>query len=154
MDETGQYLVDLKSDNPSMRENATKALWVLWHRQAGMAMERELNEGVQLMNEQHLDEALVAFQSLVDKCPEFPEAHNKLATVLFLMDQYEESVKECEEVLRRIPHHFGALNGMGMCLFELKRFEEAIQSFQKALEVQPYADINHMFIARCRGGLN
>lgn len=154
MDETEKYLEDLKSEDPATRDNATKALWDLWNRQAGDEMELELNEATHLMNPQQLDDALVVLQSLVEKCPEFPEAHNKLATVLFLMSQYEESVKECEEVLRRIPHHFGALNGMGMCLFELKRFEEAIRSFQKALEIQPYADINRLFIGRCRANLN
>jgi tetratricopeptide (TPR) repeat protein len=70
------------------------------------------------------------------------------------MGQFEESVKECEEVLRRIPHHFGALNGMGLCLFDLQRHEEAIRCFQKALEIQPYAEINLTYIARCRASLN
>lgn len=154
MDKTAQYLEDLKSEDPAVRENATKELWVLWHGQAGIEIERELSVGTRLMDRQKMDEALIVFQNLVEKCPDFAEAHNKLATVLFLMDQYDESVKECEEVLRRIPHHFGALNGMGMCLFELKRFEEAITIFKRALEVQPYAGINRKFIAQCRAGLN
>jgi len=154
MDKTGQYLEDLKSEDPETRESATRALWVLWHQQEGAAMEMALNEGTQLMDQQKLDDALIAFQILVEKCPDFAEAHNKLATVLFLMGQYDESVIECEEVLRRIPHHFGALNGLGLCLFELKRFEEAILSFQRALEVQPYALINRTYIARCRANLN
>ena len=117
-------------------------------------MERELNEGTELMDQQNLDEALIALQILVEKYPDFSEAHNKLATLLFLMGQFDESVKECEEVLRRIPHHFGALNGLGLCLYELKRFEEAILTFQRALEVQPYALINRTYIARCRANLN
>lgn len=154
MDKTEQYLEDLKSEDPAMRENATRELWQLWHRQEGIELERELNKGTRLMDQQKLDEALIVFQTLVEKCPDFAEAHNKLATVLYLMNQYDESVKECEEVLSRIPHHFGALNGLGMCLYELKRFEEAIRSFQKALEVQPYAETNRQFIAHCRASLN
>ena len=101
-----------------------------------------------------LDDALMVFHALVDDCPDFTEAHNKLATLLFLMGQYDEAVKECEEVLQRIPHHFGALNGLGMCLYELKRFEQAIVVFQRALEIQPYAQINRTYIARCRASLN
>jgi tetratricopeptide (TPR) repeat protein len=154
MDPTERYLQNLKSGDPATRADATKALWAFWHRQAGAEMERELDDATKLMNPHQLNDALISLKSLVEKCPEFPEAHNKLATVLFLMCHYEASVAECEEVLRRVPHHFGALNGMGMCLFELKRFEQAIRSFQKALEIQPYAQINHMFIARCRAGLN
>jgi len=154
MSKTGQLLEDLKNEDPAIREKATRDLWVLWHRQEGIELERELNEGTDLMDQQKLDEALIAFQILVEKCPDFAEAHNKLATLLFLMGQFDEAVKECEEVLRRIPHHFGALNGLGLCLYELKRFEEAILAFQLALEVQPYALINRTYIARCRANLN
>ncbi len=154
MDKTGQYLENLKNEDPDVREKATRDLWILWHRQEGIELERELNEGTELMDQQKQDEALIAFQILVEKCPDFAEAHNKLATLLFMMGQYDEAVKECDEVLRRIPHHFGALNGMGMCLYELKRFEEAILAFKLALEVQPYALINRTYIARCRANLN
>ena len=154
MDKTGQYLEDLKSEAPAVRAKATRGLWILWHAQAGAEMEQELNEATRLMDRQQHEQALAMFQVLVEKCPEFSEAHNKLATLLFIMGQFEESVKECEEVLRRIPHHFGALNGMGLCLFDLQRHEEAIRCFQKALEIQPYAEINLTYIARCRASLN
>ena len=154
MDKTAQYLEDLKSEDPTVRENATRGLWILWHAQEGVEMERELNDATQLMDSQQHDQALEMFRSLVEKCPEFAEAHNKLATLLFMMGRFEESIKECEEVLRRIPHHFGALNGMGLCLFDLRRYEEAIGYFQKALEIQPHAAINRTYIARCRGNLN
>ena len=154
MDKTEQYLEDLKSEDPAIREHATRELWILWHGQEGAEMEKELNEGTRLMDRQQHDEALEIFRSLVEKCPGFSEAHNKLATLLFMIGKFEESVKECEEVLRRIPHHFGALNGMGLCLFDLQRYEEAIRYFQKALEIQPYAVNNRSYIARCRANLN
>ena len=154
MDKTSKLLDNLKSENPATRENATFELWTIWHRQKGLELEKELNEGTQLMDQQKHDDALIVFQVLVDKCPDFSEAHNKLATLLFLMGQYDEAVKECEEVLHRIPHHFGALNGLGMCLYELKRFEPAILVFQRALQIQPYAQINRTYIARCRANLN
>ena len=154
MDKTEQYLEDLKSEDPAIREHETRELWILWYGQEGAEMEKELNEGTRLMDRQQHDEALEIFRSLVEKCPDFSEAHNKLATLLFMMGKFEESVKECEEVLRRIPYHFGALNGMGLCLFDLQRYEEAIWYFQKALEIQPYAVNNRSYIARCRANLN
>ena len=154
MDKNEQLLEDLKSEDPAVREKATRDLWIDWHRQGGIELEHELNEATDLMDQQKLDQALIALQLLVEKCPEFSEAHNKLATLLFLMGQFDESAKECEEVLRQIPYHFGALNGLGMCLYELKRFEEAIYVFQRALDVQPYAKINRTYIARCRSNLN
>ena len=154
MDKTKQYLENLKSEDPAIREHATRELWILWYGQEGAEMEKELNEGTRLMDRQQHDEALEIFRSLGEKCPDFSEAHNKLATLLFMIGKFEESVKECEEVLRRIPHHFGALNGMGLCLFDLQRYEEAIRYFQKALEIQPYAVNTRSYIARCRANLN
>ncbi|SVD25946.1 uncharacterized protein METZ01_LOCUS378800 [marine metagenome] len=154
MDRIQQYLENLKSEDSATREKATRELWALWYRQAGAEMEEELNRGTSLMNHKNLDGALKVFQELIEKRPDFSEAHNKLATLLFLKGQYGESARECEVTLRRNPHHFGALNGMGMCLFHLNRHEEAIQYFKKALDIQPYAEINRIFIARCRGKLN
>jgi tetratricopeptide (TPR) repeat protein len=154
MDQTAQYLEDLKSDDPAVRENATRGLWVLWHSQEGSEMEKQLNEATELMDSQKHEQALVAFRTLIEKRPEFSEAHNKLATLLFMMGEFEESIKECEIVLQKIPHHFGALNGRGLCLFDLHRYEAAISCFQKALEIQPHAEINLTYIARCRGNLN
>ena len=154
MEKIEQYLEDLKSEDPATREIATKELWSLWNQQAGPEMEKELNEGTRLMGHQQLEQALKVFRSLIEKCPSFSEAHNKLATILYFMGQYEESVRECEETLRMNPHHFGALNGMGLCLFNLHQYEEAIECFKKALEIQPYAETNRIFIALCRGKLN
>ena len=154
MDNTAQLLEELKSEDPATREKATLELWVTWHQQKGIELERELNKGTQLMDQQKHNDALIVLQGLVDKCPDFTEAHNKLATLLCLMGQYDEAVKECEEVLIQIPHHFGALNGLGMCLYELKQFEQSIQVFQRALEIQPYAQVNRTYIARCRANLN
>jgi len=39
-------------------------------------------------------------------------------------------------------------------LFQLARYTEAIKSFKKALIIQPYAEFNKIYIAKCRGQLN
>ena len=43
------------------------------------------------------------FENLVVDYPEFAEAHNKLATVLYLQRKYNESIKECEITLKMNP---------------------------------------------------
>ena len=94
------------------------------------------------------------FFELLRKYPSFPEAHNKLATVLYLKGNYAESVEECKTTLKMNPVHFGAWNGLGICLFNLGQYPEAIKCFKKALEIQPFAKNNRIYIARCRGNLN
>ena len=71
MDKTEQLLEDLKCGDPAVREKATRDLWILWHRQEGIELERELNEGTELMDQQKHDDALIALQILVEKYPDF-----------------------------------------------------------------------------------
>ncbi|PIQ97356.1 MAG: hypothetical protein COV67_04740 [Nitrospinae bacterium CG11_big_fil_rev_8_21_14_0_20_56_8] len=149
-----EFLNDLKNTDPAVRETATQALWTTWHREAGELAEFQLNRGVALMAERQLDQARENFADLCEKFPDFPEGHNKLATVLYLMGRYLESVIECDITLEKNPHHFGAWNGKGLCLYNLGKFEEAILCFQRALEIQPYADVNLHYIGRCRRKLN
>ena len=106
------------------------------------------------MGLQKLDEAQAHFEKVIEIYPEFAEAHNKLATVLFLLGDYENSINECKVTLKMNPHHFGAWHGMGLCLYQLANYPKAIESFKSALEIQPYADINRKYIARCMGNLN
>jgi len=149
-----QLLSALKNPDLATRNQATRKLWEIWYQEAGKLAEDQLDQGTRLMGENLLNEARREFKSLIKNYPDFAEAYNKLATLLFLQGDYAESVFECERTLKLNPHHFGALNGMGMSLYQLARYDEALTSFNRALEIQPYADINREYIARCRGLLN
>ncbi len=154
MDETQKLLDALKDDDAETRNRATRTLWRMWFGEAGPEAETTLNRGTAMMNAKRLEEAESVFLHLIQQHPDFPEAHNKLATVLFLKGDYTGSVVECQRTLRMNPHHFGAWNGMGLCLYQLARYDEALKSFHRALSIQPHADINRKYIARCRGHLN
>ena len=154
MDDIEKLLSDLHSETPDLRNSATMALWKYWYSEAGEVAESEIREGEDLLALKKFKEALALFERVVEAYPAFAEAHNKLATVLFLLGYYESSVKECKVTLKMNPHHFGAWHGMGLCLFRLARYSEAIESFKSALEIQPYANINRLYIAACSGNLN
>lgn len=154
MDSLEKLLEALKLPDPEIRKRATAALWLRWHEEAGEDAGERIQQGIHLLNENRLGEAENLFARLTDDFPEFPEAHNKLATVHFLNGNYSHSIVECEITLKLNPHHFGAWNGLGMCLYQTGRYQEAIKSFQKALAIQPYARSNQVYIARCRARLN
>jgi len=147
-------LNDLKDEDPHRRARATKDLWNFWYQEAGEEAEKELHKGIKLMDSNELLLAEEHFFNMTKKYPHFPEAQNKLATVLYMLKKYCESVEICKQVTLANPYHFGAWNGSGLCLIQLGRFDEAIKSFEKALEIQPYAEVNAHYIARCRGALN
>ena len=149
-----ELLQDLLSEESALRQNATRALWNLWFSQAGEEAETQIREGTQLMDYQQYQKAQEIFEKIVMDCPEFAEAHNKLATVLYMQKKYSPAIDECKITLKLNPNHFGAWNGHGLCLFQLARYPEAIKSFQAASTLQPYAEFNKVYIAKCRGQLN
>ena len=152
--EEKQLLKDLLSDNPELRQTATRALWNLWLGQAGGKAEFRIRKGTKIMDIGQHELAQKEFENLVVDYPKFTEAHNKLATVLYLQRKYNESIKECEITLKMNPNHFGAWNGLGLCHYQLANYPTAIESFKTALAIQPFADFNKVYIARCRGQLN
>ena len=154
MEDVKKLLSDLHSKAPELRNSATMALWDFWYFEAGDVAETYIRKGEDLMSLNKFEEAQSHFEKVIKTYPEFAEAHNKLATVLFLLGDYKNSVNECKVTLKMNPHHFGAWHGMGLCLFKLARYSEAIESFKSALEIQPYANINRKYIATCMGNLN
>jgi tetratricopeptide (TPR) repeat protein len=74
---------------------------------------------------------------VVKRKPAFAEGWNKRATVYYLAGQYQNSIADCAEVLKRNPRHFGALSGLGQIYMQLERYDDALAWFRKALEVNP-----------------
>ena len=152
--EEKKLLQDLLSENAQLRQTATKALWDLWLSQAGEKAESRIRTGTKQMDRRQYELAQQEFENLVMDYPKFAEAHNKLATVLYMQRKYVQSIKECQITLEMNPNHFGAWNGLGLCHYELAHYQKAIESFNTALTLQPYADFNKVYIAKCRGQLN
>ena len=149
-----ELLQDLLSNNAQLRQTATKALWDLWISQAGEKAESRIRTATKQMDRRQYELAQQEFENLVIDYPKFAEAHNKLATVLYIQRKYVQSIRECQITLEMNPNHFGAWNGLGLCHYQLAHYQKAIKSFNTALTLQPYADFNKVYIAKCRGQLN
>ena len=54
------------------------------------------------------------------------------------MGDYEGSIADIDETLKREPRHFGALSGLGLCHIALGNEEEAINAFERALIHNPH----------------
>jgi tetratricopeptide (TPR) repeat protein len=53
------------------------------------------------------------------------------------MGEYQKSLADCDEVMKRNPYHFGALSGYGMIYLQLDQPAKALDYFQQALKVNP-----------------
>lgn len=130
----------LHDDDEQVRELAGVAMWVLWSRSGDRTIDRLYQRGVEQMSQGELPAALATFTLIVQRKPAFAEGWNKRATVLYLMDQDEASLRDCDEVLKRNRHHFGALSGMAQIHLRRGDPERALEAYRRALAVNPNLD--------------
>lgn len=144
----------LQSKNPLAAHLATGGLWEYWLNERGAIARREIDKGIRRMNDGKLEEALEAFNKLIRKYPDWAEAHNKQATVLFLLGNARLSYKVCQTVVELKPHHFGAWNGMALCAAHMEKWKAALDAATEALRLQPGAqgnlDLIHLANAKLR----
>jgi tetratricopeptide (TPR) repeat protein len=137
----------LGSDDAITAKLATAGLWECWLNEEGPAARRRIDEGVRLMNGGQLEGALEIFVELVKEYPRWAEAHNKRATVLYLLGNARLSYQACKLVVELKPNHFGAWNGMALCAAQLEKWKPALDAARQALALQPGAQANRDLIA-------
>jgi tetratricopeptide (TPR) repeat protein len=130
-------ILRLRDEDELVRGTAERALWLLWSRSGDAALDRLLAEGVEQMQAGRFKQAVASFSEIIRRKPSFAEGWNKRATVRYLAGDYEGSLTDCAEVLKRNPQHFGALSGYGQIYFRLERHEKAIEYWRRALRVNP-----------------
>ena len=89
------------------------------------------------MNQGEAGSAIDTFTDIIRLKPDFAEGWNKRATVYFLIGEYDKSLRDCDEVIKRNPQHWGALSGYGQIYLQLDKPEQALAYFQRALAVNP-----------------
>ena len=127
----------LRDESSFVRGFAEQGLWLLWSRSGDAEIDRLMALGTEAMQAGRHGEAIEVFSRIIDKKPEFAEGWNRRATVYYLAAQYDKSIADCHEVLKRNPRHFGALSGMGQIYAQLEDYENALRWYRRALEVNP-----------------
>jgi tetratricopeptide (TPR) repeat protein len=137
MDDAPVLVQALRDRDPLVRAYAENSLWKVWSRSGDDEVDRLLAIGIEQMNARESDAAVATFTRVLELKPEFSEGWNKRATVHYLMGAYTKSLADCDEVLKRNPHHFGALSGYGMIYLQLDQPERALEYLERALAVNP-----------------
>lgn len=127
----------LRDTDPLVRELAESAMWQVWSRSGDATIDRLFATGVEQMQARHGEEAVDTFSEIIRRRPEFAEGWNKRATVYYLLGEYQKSLADCDEVMKRNPYHFGALSGYGMIYMQLDQPAQALEYFERALRVNP-----------------
>jgi tetratricopeptide (TPR) repeat protein len=132
-----QLAAALRDADQLVRAFAENAMWQLWSRSGDADIDRLFAIGVEQMSARRGELAVQTFTDIVQRRPQFAEGWNKRATVYYLLGEYQKSLADCDEVMKRNPYHFGALSGYGMIYLQLDQPAHALDYFQQALGVNP-----------------
>jgi len=127
----------LRDPDALVRAFAETALWQVWSRSGDDEVDALFELGLEQMRASEGGLAAETFTRIIQRKPEFAEGWNKRATVYYLLGQYEKSLADCDEVLKRNPYHFGALSGYGMIYLKLDQPARALGYFERALGINP-----------------
>ena len=137
-------------------ENKIQKIWSIHPSddRRGFRLTELLNQGSRLINMGELNKAYELFTKIIATEPDWSEAWNKRATVLYLMNQYQSSLDDIKITLALEPRHFGALSGQALNYIELKEYEKAILSYRAAQKIYPALDSAKKMIAELQELIN
>jgi tetratricopeptide (TPR) repeat protein len=137
MEDVPALVKALRDPDVVVRALAENALWRVWSRSGDAEVDALFELGVEQMSLRQGPAAVAIFTRVIERKPEFAEGWNKRATVYYLMGEYDKSLHDCDEVMKRNPVHFGALSGYGQIYLQLGKPERALPYFERALAVNP-----------------
>jgi len=127
-----------KEQSINIASKIENKIWELWiTHPTEQNLTDLLAEGSSYMSENQLDNAHKVFSKVIELDPNWAEAWNKRATVLYLMGNYQLSQNDIDKTLSLEKRHFGALSGQGLVQSALKNYEIAINSYIKVHKIYP-----------------
>lgn len=121
-------------------ESITQRIWEVWYEVPDSEAQQLFDRGVAFMAQTDYRSALITFTRLTETKPEFAEAWNRRATLLYLMGEFTLSMHDIKQTLALEPRHFGAISGMGQIFMRQNKLQDARAAFQKALDINPHLD--------------
>ena len=123
-------------------ENKILEIWLIHPSddRRGFRLTELLTQGSRLMNRKQFSKAYEIFTQIIAAEPDWAEAWNKRATVLYLMKEHQSSLDDIKITLSLEPRHFGALSGQALNYIELNQYEKAIKSYKDAQKIYPIMD--------------
>jgi tetratricopeptide (TPR) repeat protein len=112
-------------------------IWAMWIATDSDTTTLLMARAKQAIDSKDLDLGIKLLSAIIDIKPDYVEAWNRRATVYYMKKDFDHSLEDIHEVLKREPRHFGALSGLGMIMQELGDDKHALEAFRRALAVHP-----------------
>jgi tetratricopeptide (TPR) repeat protein len=115
-------------------ENRIWALWIATDSDTTTLLMSRVKAAVDAKD---LDLGIKLLTAIINIKPDYIEAWNRRATIYYMKKDFDDSLSDIHEVLKREPRHFGALSGLGMIMQEVGDDKHALEAFRRALAVHP-----------------
>ena len=126
-------------DNESAKYVETR-IWSMWLATDSDTTTLLMSRVKTAVDAKDLDLGIKLLTAIIDIRPNYVEAWNRRATVYYMKRDFDRSIADIEQVLKREPRHFGALSGLGMIFQELGDDKHALDAFRRALAVHPHLE--------------
>jgi len=132
-----KILQEVQGEGKAEVQKATEsALRHCWQRSGAEDVDKELQRAIAL-RQNNLTEAIKVFTDLIEIAPEFAEVWSNRAIAFYLLNDFNNSVKDCNQVLKLKPKHFVCLSNLGTAHIQQGSVLEAVKWLKAALEVHP-----------------
>lgn len=119
-------------------------IWSLWFISDNDQVNTIMQQLVVAREEKDYETAFELADKIVELDPDYAEGWNQRATVHFLLGNYDLSLQDIVETLKREPRHFGALSGRAYILMKQNKRREAIETINAALKIHPFLSLRHI----------
>lgn len=140
--------------NPAVAKRAERQIWAIWHETPDSKSLEIMRAARRSLDAGDFNTAVNRLDELVAYAPDFAEAWNQRAIVLYLAEDYSGALRDIERTLALEPRHFGALSGRGQVFLQLDELEMALESFELALDRNPWMDNVRSQMEMIRAQLN
>jgi tetratricopeptide (TPR) repeat protein len=126
-------------DNESAKyvENRIWAMWIATDSDTTTLLMSRVKAAVDAKD---VELGIKLLTAIINIKPDYIEAWNRRATLYYTKKDFEDSLADIHEVLKREPRHFGALSGLGMIMQEIGDDKHALEAFRRALAVHPHLE--------------
>jgi tetratricopeptide (TPR) repeat protein len=97
-----------------------------------------LHRARQAIGVERYSDALKILDQTIALLPDWAEGWNARATARYLDDDYNGSMADIAQTLKREPNHLGALMGMGAILEARGKRDDALKVYERALTIAPH----------------
>ena len=150
-----KLFLKLKIENSYSAFEIEQKIWKIWSTHpSNDELTNMLNVGSNLVNNNQLSKAVEIFSNVIFQDPNWAEAWNKRATVLYMMGEFKKSQEDIDKVLELEKRHFGALAGQGLVNIQLKNYEKAIRSYEEAMTIYPSMSSGNLMIEKIKDLIN